>query len=73
MEPWADPGEPTPEKAFEKHILDNKTFNVHPRFGKLEPGEQMELNVYYYPKEVKRHHLKAFLQISNGKPLIINF
>jgi|TARA_B110000305_G_C19445801_1_gene644724 hypothetical protein len=73
MEPWADPGEPTPEKAFEKHILDNKIFNVHPRFGKLEPGEQMELNVYYYPKEVKRHHLKAFLQISNGKPLIINF
>lgn len=33
----------------------------------------MELNVYYYPKEVKRHHLKAFLQIMNGKPLIINF
>ena len=28
MEPWADPGEPTPEKAFEKHILDNKIFNV---------------------------------------------
>jgi len=39
MEPWADPGEPTPEKAFEKHILDNKIFKVHPRFGKLEPGE----------------------------------
>lgn len=33
MEPWADPGEPTPEKAFEKHILDNKIFNVHPRQG----------------------------------------
>lgn len=31
MEPWADPGEPTPEKAFEKHILDNKIFNVQPR------------------------------------------
>ena len=26
MESWADPGEPTPEKAFEKHILDNKIF-----------------------------------------------
>ena len=33
------PGEPTPEKAFEKHILDNKIFNVHPRAGRLEPGE----------------------------------
>jgi len=52
METWADPGEPTEEKAFEKHILDNKIFNVYPRKGDLEPGEQMELNVYYYPKEV---------------------
>lgn len=32
----------------------------------------MELNVFYYPKEVRKHHLKAFLQIMNGKPLIIN-
>jgi hypothetical protein len=32
----------------------------------------MELNIFYYPKEVKRHHLQAFLQIMNGKPLIIN-
>jgi hypothetical protein len=72
MEPWADPGEPTEEKAFEQHILDNKIFTVHPRFGELQPGEQMELNVYYTPKEVKRHHLQAFLQIMNGKPLIIN-
>lgn len=31
MEPWADPGEPTPEKAFEKHILDEQIFKVHPR------------------------------------------
>jgi hypothetical protein len=72
MEPWADPGEPTPEKAFEKHILDNKIFQVHPRQGKLRPGELMELNVFYYPKEVKAHHLQSFFQINNGKPLIIN-
>jgi len=61
MEKWADPGEPTPEKAFEKDILDKKIFNVHPRSGTLEPGQQMELNVFYFPKEVKRHHLQAFL------------
>jgi len=57
MEPWADPGEPTPEQAFEQHILDNKIFTVYPRSGELQPGQQMELNVYYSPKEVKRHHL----------------
>lgn len=27
--------------------------------------------MFYYPKEVNPHHLKAFLQIMNGKPLII--
>ena len=32
----------------------------------------MELNVFYYPKEVSQHYLKTFLQIQNGKPLIIN-
>lgn len=72
LEKWADPGEPTAEKAFEKEILDKQIFAVHPRSGTLAPGSQMELNVFYYPKEVKNHHLKAFLQILNGKPLVIN-
>jgi hypothetical protein len=72
MESWADPGEPTPEKAFEKHVLDNKIFTVHPRSGVVKPGDMMEINVFYYPKEVKAHHLQSFLQILNGKPLIIN-
>jgi len=39
MEPWADPGEPSPEKAFEQHILEEKIFTVQPRFGELQPGE----------------------------------
>ena len=72
LEPWADPGEPSPEKAFEKWILDEKIFDVHPRSGSLKPNEQMELSVFYHPREVNKHHLQTFLQISNGKPLIIN-
>ena len=32
----------------------------------------MDLNVYYYPKEVKFHYLKIYFSILNGKPLIIN-
>jgi hypothetical protein len=28
MEPWADPGEPSDEEAFEKHILENKIFQI---------------------------------------------
>jgi len=28
MEKWADPGEPSDEKKFENHILDNKIFQV---------------------------------------------
>lgn len=60
MENWADPGEPTPEKAFEQEILKNQIFAVSPRSGTLAPGKQMELNVFYYPKQVKQHYLKAF-------------
>jgi len=72
LEPWADPGEPTPEQAFEKHILDNNIFMIEPKTGSLAPGEQTDVNVYYVSKEVDFHHLKVFLQISNGKPLILH-
>jgi cilia- and flagella-associated protein 65 len=73
LEPWADPGEPTPEQAFEQHILDNNIFMIEPKMGSLAPGEQTDVNVYYVSKEVDFHHLKVFLQISNGKPLILHF
>lgn len=73
LEPWADPGEPSEEQAFEQKILDNNIFHIEPRRGSLEPGEQMDLSVLYYPKDVSKHHLKLFFQILNGKPLIIKF
>lgn len=72
LEPWADPGEPTEEQAFERHILEKGIFNVEPRKGSLAPGEQMDVTVSYFPREVKLHYLKVFFQIVNGKPLIIN-
>lgn len=73
MESWADPGTPSQEQAFEKEILDKKIFEIEPRRGSLAPGEQMDLNVLYYPKEVRKHHLGIFFQIMNGKPLSIKF
>ena len=39
MEPWADPGEPTEEQAFERHILEKSIFQIEPKSGKLEPGQ----------------------------------
>lgn len=51
LEKWADPGDPTPEKAFEKHVLDKKIFTVSPRSGVLKPGEQSEVSVFYYPQQ----------------------
>ena len=73
MEAWADPGKPTPEQAFEKHVLAKKIFVIEPKFGSLAPGEQTDLSVFYYPKEVMKHHLNVFFQISNGKPLLLKF
>ena len=39
MEPWADPGEPTEEQAFERHILEKNIFHIEPKRGSLQPGE----------------------------------
>lgn len=73
LEPWADPGEPTPEQAFEQHIIDKSIFMIEPRTGSLKPGEQTDVNVYYVSKEVDFHHLKVVFHISHGKPLILHF
>ncbi len=73
MEKWADPGKPTEEQAFETHVLAKKIFVIEPKVGSLAPGEQVDCSVFYYPKEVMKHHLNVFFQISNGKPLLLRF
>lgn len=60
MEAWADPGEPTPEQAFEKDVLEKKIFEISPRRGSLAPGEQQDVQVMYFPREVKKHYLNIF-------------
>jgi len=73
MEKWADPGKPSEEQAFETHILNKKIFVIEPKTGSLAPGEQVDCAILYYPKEVMKHHLNVFFQISNGKPLLLRF
>jgi len=60
METWADPGEPTDDQAFERDILEKNIFTIEPRRGSLAPGEQMDVSVNYFPKEVRKHHLNLF-------------
>ena len=60
LEKWADTGKPSEEQAFETHFLNNKIFVIEPKSGMLEPGEQVDCAVLYYPKEVKKHHLNVF-------------
>ena len=38
VEPWADPGEPTSEEAFEKFIIEKRIFEISPKKGFLRPG-----------------------------------
>lgn len=87
VEPWADPGEPTDEEAFEKAILERKIFAIHPRNGFLQPGQICDIELIYSPgneeeytlekkmdrKVSERHFLQVVLQILNGKPLLIHF
>ena len=87
VEPWADPGEPTDEEAFEKAILERKIFAIHPRSGFLQPGKICDIELIYSPgneeeytldkkmdrKVSEKHFLQVVLQILNGKPLLIHF
>ena len=87
VEPWADPGEPTDEEAFEKAILERKIFAIHPRSGFLTPGSICDIELIYSPgneeeftlekkmdrKVSEKHFLQVVLQILNGKPLLIHF
>lgn len=68
-----DPGEPSPEQAFENEMLQKGLFEVQPKQGTLKPNEQMDIEALYYPKEVGEHHLNIFFQVLNGKPLILKF
>lgn len=49
MEPWADPGEPTPEEAKERDIIDKQIFNIEPQRGNLAPQELADIMVTYKP------------------------
>lgn len=68
-----DPGEPSPEQAFESQMLQKQLFEVNPKQGTLKPNEQMDIEAYYYPRDVGEHNLNIFFQVLNGKPLILRF
>ena len=86
MEPWADPGEPTEEDAFEKAILDKQIFTIKPKQCTIPPDGFRDIELIYTPanlddepglKKSKKimnesHFLRVALQILNGKPLVLN-
>lgn len=68
-----DPGEPSPEQAFESQMIQKGLFEVYPKEGTLLPEEQKDIEAIYYPKEVGEHYLNIFFHVLNGKPLILKF
>ena len=68
-----DPGEPSTEQAFENEMLQKVFFEVHPKQGTLKPNEQIDVEAFYFPKEVGEHYLNICFQVVNGKPLILKF
>ena len=73
LEPWADPGEPSEEQAFEALVLQKNLFDVKPRQGVLLPGKQMDIEVYYFARQLSEHYLNIMFQVLNGKPVILKF
>jgi len=71
MEPWADPGEPTEEQAFEDHVIKENLFEISPKKGLLKPNDQIDVELLYYPKEIGKFYLNVIFKIINGKPIIV--
>jgi hypothetical protein len=71
MEAWADPGDPSPEEAFEKRILEQKIFVINPKEATLECNETYDVELYYNPVEIGQHYLNILFQIVHGKPIVL--
>ncbi|KAL4426641.1 hypothetical protein ABPG74_018719 [Tetrahymena malaccensis] len=57
VEPWADPGEPDEEEAFEKAILERNIFQIQPRSGTLKKGELKDVELVYNPSNIDENDL----------------
>ena len=74
VEPWADPGEPTPEELMRTNILDSQLFDVQPRRGSLAAGESLTLRVSYKYTMLEYdgvHVIPVELNLENGKSVIL--
>ena len=74
VEPWADPGEPTPDELMRANILDSRLFEVQPRSGSLGAGEALTLKVSYKYTMLEYdgvHVLPVELALENGKHVIL--
>ncbi|EGR32899.1 hypothetical protein IMG5_067400 [Ichthyophthirius multifiliis] len=49
IEPWADPGEPDQEEAFERQIFERKIFQIIPKSGQLKKGQLKDVELIYNP------------------------
>jgi hypothetical protein len=72
-----------PQIKLLKHIFYRKAFlilkqgktslltSLCARQGFLKPDQELDVEAYYYPKEIGTHHLNIFFRVLNGKPVIL--
>jgi len=58
-------------RSYTKKIKSNihkQLFDVKPRKVKVQPGEQVDMELYYNPREVGFHEITLVAMLTNGKP-----
>jgi len=54
-----------------KNNIHKQIFDIKPRNFKLEPGNMIDIEVYYNPRDIGEHEIIVKSFFTNGKPFII--
>ncbi|XP_028993480.1 cilia- and flagella-associated protein 65 [Betta splendens] len=73
LEYWAQTGELDSTDFSHMHIQDNHLFNISPRTGTLQPGQQRAVLLTYSHTFVGIDRISVVLKLSHGREILLNF
>ncbi|KAJ8004474.1 hypothetical protein DPEC_G00136070 [Dallia pectoralis] len=73
LEYWAETGEFSSTELHHMKVQDNRLFNIVPRSGKLQPGEQKAVSFTYRHDFAGLNRLPVLFKLSHGREILLNF
>ncbi|XP_019896730.2 cilia- and flagella-associated protein 65 isoform X1 [Esox lucius] len=73
LEYWAETGEFSSTELHQMKVQDNRLFNIEPRSGKLQPGQQRAVSFTYRHDFTGPNRLPVLFKLSHGREILLNF